>query len=278
MSRPAEIPEALQPELDEHVDVAVSLGRGELRDAQEREVRARMVRDAAYRAVVEPIALAYEEPSLSQKDAGKTWPEFVRAAGMPESVAHAAVGTPGERGRVGRRRMVSMLAGSIAAVLFVVAGLGAWDYVTAARYDTITTGPAQTISVYLPDLTEATIGPSSDLKFPKQMWQNGDPERVVWLKGTVSLEVSAPGIKTPSGGRALGPFRIETGHARVTVLAVTWVKVEALPAATSVTVLTGMARAWPRIPGQPEPTGPGIELRAPFVARFTELGMQMLTR
>lgn len=268
-----QLPGSLLPEQDEHVDVAVALGRRELAEAQVREVRARMQQDANYRAVVEPIALAYKEPLLSAEEVRSAWPKLVRAAGMPEAVAHAAVGAPVERDLVGRRRMISMLVGSVGALLFVVGGLGAWNYVSKARrYDTIRTGSEETLRVYLPDLTRATIGPSSELKFPQGMWHAG-PDRVVWPKGTVTLEVARP-EQTVLGSSGAGPLRIETRYAQVSVAARSVVRVEAVSASTLVVVRAGMARAWPRMPNQPEPTGQGIELKARSGARFTGLGMQ----
>lgn len=279
MTRPMDerqVPEALLAEQDEHVDTAVALGRGELPKAQAEEVRARMRRDAGYRAVVEPIARAYDEPALSVDEARVKWPELARAAGMPESAAHAAVGTPKERDPLARRRMVSMLAGSFAAVLLVVAGLGSWNYLEKARlYDTFRTGPGETFRIMLPDRTKATIGPSSELKYRTDMWMYGSDQRVVWPKGVVTLEVNSLEPPMPRRGQPLTTFRIEGKYATVIVELRAQVKVEELRTSTSVAVVDGMVRARPRAPGRPEPAGDGLAVKAPWGVRFSELGYHM---
>ena len=263
---------ALHPDHDGYVDDAVALGRGDLPRAEARRVRERMLADAEYRAVVEPIVRAYEQPPLTGMEAEKKWSAFVRAADLPETVARAAVGTEVERER--RRRMGMLrVAGAIAAgIVLIVGGVqGARWAAGPAGYETVRTSATETVIRTLPDGTIATIGPSSQLRYPKRMLDESTDtrtKRMAWPSGEVTFQVARVEPRSGVGVKGGATFMVETPHAWIEVIG-TKFTVLVLPGSTHLEVEEGVVAARKRPYGSSEPAPPRLELKAPASARFT---------
>lgn len=218
----------------------------------------------------------FDEPKASGAGAGAARPEFVRAAVVPADAAPAVEPVSTAARPVGRRRMLSMLTGTLLALTLVVGGVGGWEFWSNSRqFETVRNRATHTISLELPDGSEATLGPKSELKYLKGMWTLGSPDRQVWPKGEVTfrvrkIEYSTRGSTRPSRQSL---FRIATPHAWVTIRTDAQVKVEAQRSATSVEMLEGAARIR-RHTSEQQPVGEVIEVPARSGARATATGVE----